>query len=275
MSLNFDTALEILARDPSAPLDLAEVALLLARDEFSFLDIEAHLNELTAMAHEVRTYLRGHLAHQVQGLCRYLFHEMGFRGNAGEYYDPRNSYFNQVLERRLGIPISLSAVTMAVGQRAGLAVAGIGLPGHFIVKASNGEQETLLDPFNGGRILSLADCEFLVKQATGIPIDTSALVLDPLPLGLVVQRMLNNLKAIYLKSQDWRRSIRTMERLRQLNPLDVVLRRDLGVCHLRHGQPGKAIDHLRSYLDVAAEAEDVESIQQLLTNALKMVAEWN
>ena len=275
MSLNFDTALEILARDPSAPLDLAEVALLLARDEFSFLDIDAHLNELTAMAHEVRTYLRGHLAHQVQGLCRYLFHEMGFRGNAGEYYDPRNSYFNQVLERRLGIPISLSAVTMAVGQRAGLAIAGIGLPGHFIVKASNGEQEILLDPFNGGRILSLADCEFLVQQATGKPIHTSALVLDSLPLGLVVQRMLNNLKAIYLKSQDWRRSIRTMERLRQLNPLDVILRRDLGVCHLRHGQPGKAIDHLRSYLDEAAEAEDIEPIQQLLTSALKMVAQWN
>jgi len=275
MSLNFDTALEILARDPSAPLDLAEVALLLARDEFSFLDIDAHLNELTAMAHEVRTYLRGHLAHQVQGLCRYLFHEMGFRGNAGEYYDPRNSYFNQVLERRLGVPISLSAVTMAVGQRAGLAIAGIGLPGHFIVKASNGEQEILLDPFNGGRILSLADCEFLVQQATGKPIHTSALVLDSLPLGLVVQRMLNNLKAIYLKSQDWRRSIRTMERLRQLNPLDVILRRDLGVCHLRHGQPGKAIDHLRSYLDEAAEAEDIEPIQQLLTSALKMVAQWN
>jgi len=275
MSLNFDTALEILARDPSAPLDLAEVALLLARDEFSFLDIEAHLNELTAMAHEVRTYLRGHLAHQVQGLCRYLFHEMGFRGNAGEYYDPRNSYFNQVLERRLGIPISLSAVTMAVGQRAGLTIAGIGLPGHFIVKASNGEHEILLDPFNGGRILSLADCEYLVQQATGKPPETSALGLDPIPLGLVVQRMLNNLRAIYLKSQDWRRSIRTMERLRQLNPQDVVLRRDLGVCHLRHGQPGKAIDHLRKYLDEAAEAEDVEKIQQLLASALKMVAQWN
>src|SRR5262245_5445624 len=192
MPLQLDKALERLARHPAADLDLAEFALLSARDEYPNLDVEAQLNELDAMAHEVRTYLRGHLAHQVQGLCRYLFHEMGFRGNAGEYYDPRNSYFNQVLERRLGIPISLSAVTMAVGQRAGLAIAGIGLPGHFIVKASNGEQEILLDPFYGGRILSLADCEFLVQQATGKPIHTSALVLDSLPLGLVVQRMLNN-----------------------------------------------------------------------------------
>jgi regulator of sirC expression with transglutaminase-like and TPR domain len=275
MPLSLDTALETLGRDPAAPLDLAEVALLLARDEFAYLDIEAHLNELNAMAHEVRPYLRGHLAHQIQGLCRYLFHEMGFRGNLAEYYDPRNSYFNQVLERRLGIPISLSAVTMAVGQRAGLTIAGIGLPGHFVVKASDGGDEILLDPFNGGRILSFADCEYLVRQATGRPIARSALALEPIPLGFIVQRMLNNLKTIYVNNEDWRRSIRTMGRLRQLNPNDVVLRRDLGVCHMRAGDPGKAIDHLRCYLDQAAEADDIERTRQLLMSALRMVAQWN
>src|SRR6266498_397211 len=105
MPHSLDAALEKLARDPGAPVDLAEIALLLARDEFPNLDVEAHLNELNAMAYEVRPYLRGHLAHQVQGLCRYLFHEMGFRGNVEHYYDPRNSYLNAVLERRLGIPI--------------------------------------------------------------------------------------------------------------------------------------------------------------------------
>src|SRR5437870_9559773 len=157
--MQLDSALETLARDPAAPLDLAEIALLLARDEFSFLDVEGQLNELNAMANEVKPYLSGHLAHQVQGLCRYLFHEMGFRSNPRDYYDPRNSYFNQVLERRLGIPISLSAVTMAIGQRAGMTIAGVGLPGHFIVKASDPRQQILLDPFHGGRILSLADCE--------------------------------------------------------------------------------------------------------------------
>ena len=229
MTLNLAAALKTLARDPSASLDLAEIALLLARDEFPNLDVEAHLNELAAMAHEVKSYLRGHLAHQVQGLCRYLFHEMGFRGNPRNYYDPRNSYFNQVLERRTGIPITLSAVTMAVGQRAGLNLAGVGLPGHFIVKAVNDEQEILIDPFHGGRILSLDDCANLVHQATGAAFEASALALQPLPLGLIVQRMLGNLKAIYLKADDWPRSIRIMERLRLLNPHDVILRRDLGV----------------------------------------------
>src|SRR5713101_5501637 len=164
MPLRLDSALQRLARDPAAPLDLAEIALLLARDEFPNLDVEAHLNELAAMAHEVKSYLRGHLAHQVQGLCRYLFHEMGFRGNTRDYYDPRNSYLNQVLDRRTGIPISLSAVAMAVGQRAGLQVVGVGLPGHFIAKAVAEDREVLFDPFHGGRLLTPTDCQNLVQQ---------------------------------------------------------------------------------------------------------------
>src|SRR5437773_10084362 len=116
--MNLEAALETLARDPAAPLDLAELALSLARDEYPDLDVEAYLGELDGMAHEARRYLRGDLAARVSGLCRYLFHDMGFRGNQADYYDPRNSYLNQVLDRRLGIPISLSAVVIAVGRRA-------------------------------------------------------------------------------------------------------------------------------------------------------------
>ena len=273
--LQLDAALATLARDPFAPLDLAEISLLLARDEFSFLDVEGQLNELDTMAREVKPYLRGHLAHQIQGLCRYLFHEMGFRGNKNAYYDPRNSYLNQVLERRTGIPISLSAVTIAIGQRAGLTIAGVGLPGHFIVKASNAEQEILIDPFHGGRILSLEDCGNVVRQATGMPFEATALALEPIPLGLMVQRMLNNLKGIYLKNEDCPRSIRVMERLRQLNRHDIVLRRDLGLCYVRHGQPGKAIDHLQSYIEGAVDADDIEKVGEFLQSAIKMVAQWN
>src|SRR5271156_2068823 len=133
--MNLDAALTLLADNPSAPLDLAELALQLAHDEYPDLDVEAYLNELAGMAHEARTLLRGDLPARVRGLCRYLFHDMGFRGNLQAYYDARNSYFNDVLDRRTGIPISLSAVVMAVGARAGLNIAGVGLPGHFVVKA--------------------------------------------------------------------------------------------------------------------------------------------
>src|SRR6516165_1911021 len=140
-TMNLDVSLALLAEDPAAALDLAELSLQLARDEYPDLDVDAYLSELAGMAHEARAYVRGDLEARVAGLCRYLFHEMGFRGNAQDYYDPRNSYLNQVLDRRTGIPISLSAVAMAVGARAGLEVVGVGLPGHFVVKAVDAGHE--------------------------------------------------------------------------------------------------------------------------------------
>src|SRR5262245_51803349 len=109
--MNLDHALAVLADHAEAPLDVAELALHLAKDEYPDLDVEACVCEVEALAHEARRYVRGGPDAAVSGLCRYLFHELGFRGNVKEYYDPRNSYFNQVLERRTGIPISLAAMT--------------------------------------------------------------------------------------------------------------------------------------------------------------------
>jgi regulator of sirC expression with transglutaminase-like and TPR domain len=123
--------------------------------------------------------------------------------------------------------------------------------------------------------LSLADCETLVQQATGQQLETFGLALEPIPLGRMLQRMLNNLKAIYVKNEDWPRAIRIMERLRQLGPQDVVLRRDLGMCYLRHGQPGKSIDHFRAYVEAASDADDVEAVRRLLSSAIQAVAQWN
>jgi regulator of sirC expression with transglutaminase-like and TPR domain len=270
-----EEALTRLGRDPSADVDLAEVALLLARDEYPALDVDGHLAELNAMAREARAYLRGSLPARVQGLCRYLFHEMGFHGNARDYYDPRNSYLNVVLERRTGIPISLSAVTIAVGRRAGLEVVGVGLPGHFIAKAVADGAEVLIDPYHGGRVLTPADCGNLVRQVTGLAFEASPLTLEAHPPGLIVQRMLNNLKGIYLGQKDWARTARVLERLRQLNPHDAGLRRDLGVCLARHGQPGKALDHLRAYLAVEPQAEDAAAVTEILSATEQRLAEWN
>ena len=155
--MDLDTVLEQLAHDPTATCDVAELALELARDEYSHLDVAGYLGELEAMAGEARSYVRGNLEARLKGLCRYLFHEMGFRGNAQDYYDPCNSYLNQVIDRRTGIPITLSVVAMAIGSRAGLHVAGVGLPGHFIAKALDGDREILFDPFHGGRVLAVDD----------------------------------------------------------------------------------------------------------------------
>jgi regulator of sirC expression with transglutaminase-like and TPR domain len=273
--MNLHMALTLLAHTADAPLDLAELALSLACDEYPALDVEAYLGELDGMAHEARGHLRGSLTGRVKGLCRYLFHDMGFRGNQQDYYDPRNSYFNEVLDRRMGIPITLSAVAIAVGRRAGMDVVGVGLPGHFIAKATVGDEEVLFDPFHSGRILTPEKCQRLVEQVTGMPFEITAEVLQAVPLGSIALRMLNNLKGVYLRTGDYPRAARVIERLRLLSPDDPLQHRDLGATLMRMGQPGRAIDHLQAYLTAAPEAADESTVKQLLVQAQATVARWN
>lgn len=273
--MDLDTVLPLLAENPQAPLDLAEVALLIARDEYPQLDVEGELAEVAAMAREVKPRLRGPLSAQVEALCRYLFHEQGFHGNQRDYYDPRNSYLSDVLARRTGLPIALSVVAIAVGTRAGLEVAGVGLPGHFIAKAMQRGQTILFDPFHAGQVLTVQDCEALVEQVSGVPFTATADALAAASPGYIVQRMLTNLKGSYLQLRDFPRAARVIERLWQLCPDDPSQRRDLGVALLQAGRPGLAIDHLRAY--VAAEPPPVDrlSIRELLQQAEAAVARWN
>jgi regulator of sirC expression with transglutaminase-like and TPR domain len=272
--MNLNAALAFLAEDMSAPVDLAELVLSLARDEYPELDVEACLAEVNSMAHEARSYVRGNLDARVAGLCRYLFHEMGFHGNTRDYYDPANSYFHLVLERRTGIPITLSAVTMAIGSRAGLDIAGVGLPGHFVVKVVEDDREIIVDPFHGGRILTSEDCVNLVRQVTGQEFEATAENMRATPLGMMVFRMLNNLKGIYLAEKDFHRAIRIMERMCQLHH-DPAQRRDLGTSLLHDAQPGKAIDHLTAYLAAFPQADDADVVRLLLKEARAHVAGLN
>jgi len=272
--MNLDASLNLLAVSPAASVDLAEVALQLAQDEYPNLDIEAYLSQVAAMAHEAQRYMSSDFEARVTGLCRYLFHDMGFRGNVQSYYDPRNSYLNEVLERRTGIPITLSVVAMAVGSRAGMEMAGVGLPGHFIVKAIEKTQQLLFDPFHGGRRLTPQECEHVVEQATGQPFRIRSNSLCAAPSGLVVQRMLTNLKNIYFSAKDFPRAIRVIERLLQLKPKDSIERRDLGICLIQIGRFGPAIDHLSTYL-ASTPANGEDQIRRLLDQAKGEVARWN
>jgi regulator of sirC expression with transglutaminase-like and TPR domain len=273
--MDLDAALAVLAREPAADFDLAELALHLARDEYPALDIEGQLHELTTLAQEARRYMRGSRRKQVEGLCRYLFHELGFHGNRGDYYDPRNSYLNVVLERRTGLPITLSAVTIAVGTRAGLPVVGVGLPGHFIAKAVEGDEFHLFDPFHGGRRLTPEQCELLVEQVTGEPFRADAASLEATPPGRIVLRLLTNLKGVYLRDEDYSRAVRVIRRLRQLAPGNPLEQRDLGATLLRAGQPGPAIDHLTAYLAAVPGCADQSAVRRLLDQAQGEVAKWN
>ncbi len=179
------------------------------------------------------------------------------------------------MDLRTGIPITLSILTMALGQRLGITVAGIGLPGHFIVKAVDRDRQILFDPFHGGRELTFDDCENLVHQVTGRPFEATCASLRGLPLGQIVARLLTNLKMIYLKREDYCKAARVISRLWQLSPQDQRERRDLGSVLLKLGRVGQAIDHLRAYLASGVVVPDCESVRELLDKAFSEVCKWN
>jgi regulator of sirC expression with transglutaminase-like and TPR domain len=270
-----DAALDRLGRDPTAACDLAELALHLGRDRDPKLGVAPYLHRLDEWADRLRPRLTGDLERRVVTLGRFLAGDLCFRGNERDYYDPRNSYLHRVLDRRVGIPITLSLMAMAVGERAGLAVVGVGLPGHFVAKAVDGDAEVLFDPFHGGRVLTPADCERLVRRVTGLEFEATPAMLAPTPGGLIVRRLLTNLKGAYLRRGDFGRAVRVIERLRQLDRDDPEERRDLGVSLLHAGQPGRAIDLLDGYLEQEPDAADAEQVRAMLRRARGEVAKWN
>jgi regulator of sirC expression with transglutaminase-like and TPR domain len=263
--MDLDATLKTLAADPSADVDPFGLGLHLARDEYPDLDVPVYLSKLDALADRLAPRLNGSLGQRVATLTRFLFAEEGFAGNESAYYDPRNSFLCDVLDRRLGIPLTLSL----------LAVHGVGLPGHFVACATGGGQEVIFDPFGGGRLLSRDGCAELVRAATGQPFAATDAVLRPCPPGLVAVRMLSNLKGIFLQRGDFARAARTIGRLVTLLPGDATQRRDLGVTLVHAGRPGAAVDHLGAYLEARPEADDRDAVAEFRKRALAAVAKWN
>jgi regulator of sirC expression with transglutaminase-like and TPR domain len=208
-------------------------------------------------------------------LCRFLFHDVGFTGNQREYYDPRNSYLNDVLDRQTGIPISLSLVTMAVGQRLGMNIHGVALPGHFVVMAELRGKRVVFDPFHQGRLLEVDDCQNLVRESAGVDVELTLDALEPATPAAILTRVLTNLKGCYLRENDFRRAVRVVKRLRQIAPTDWSQARDLGTCYLHMGKPGPAIDAFNLYLRQLPDALDRKAVAKLLRKARSEVARWN
>lgn len=273
--MKLSSALEAFAADPHAPIDIARVSLLIARDAYGQMNPRAYLRRIDRLARMVRPRLTGSLASRAVELSTFLFEECGFAGNTEHYYDPRNSYLNKVLDRQVGLPILLSVLAMAVGQRAGLNVVGVGLPGHFIAKAVDGNEEVLFDPFHGGQFLDPEACEALVGGITGRDFAATPEALAATPPGAIVARVLQNLKTAYLADRSYGRAARVSYRLSQLLPHDPTQRRDLGVLLVQADQPGRAIDHLRHYLRTLPNAADAADVRTFLTQALGEVSRWN
>lgn len=205
---------------PESGIDLGRAALLIASEEYPGLDILRYVAKLEAMAAAVRRRVADAedplitIAH----LNAHLFEERGFQGNSQDYYDPRNSFLNEVLDREQGIPITLSVVYMEVGWRIGLPLQGVGMPGHFIVKYAGREGDIYLDPFNRGRRLSQEACEELIQQIHGQPMPFDQTFLAPVTKKQILARMLSNLKAIYIQSQHFLKALSTVERLLLIQP---------------------------------------------------------
>lgn len=251
---------------PEASIDLGEASLLIALDAYPDLDVDAYLARLDALAAPLAQRIdpAAPLPAWVEAVNGHLFGEEGFRGNEADYYDPRNSYLNEVLDRRLGIPITLSVVYLEVARRIGLDAVGVGLPGHFVLEARRGDQTMLLDPFHGGVPLDVEDCARLVEETHGSGFPFSEDLLVPVPKRAILGRILNNLKMIYLRSGDAERAWPVVEKMVHLQPDSPIDRRDRGLLAHRLNRFALARDDLRFYLDHAQGASDADVIRASL-----------
>jgi regulator of sirC expression with transglutaminase-like and TPR domain len=256
---------------------LAEGALWIAADAYPGLDVPHWLDRLDALGHRAAEQVTPDLGVDAAALTvgRLLFEEEGFRGNAEDYYDPRNSFLNDVLDRRLGIPITLSVVYVAVAARAGLAAAGVGLPGHFVVRAERAGRHRLLDPFHGGRLLDRAECEALVAQVRPDPGPLDPRWLAPVTTRQVLVRMLNNLKAVYAALGDWARALAAADRILLLVPGALEELRDRGMLHARLGHTWAALRDWEAYLQRAPEAPDAGEVRDRLRALRQALASRN
>lgn len=254
------------AKDEDIPLVWA--ALTIARDEYPDLDLEGYDAQLTDYGERVRRLTRdGGPVDTVRALNGFLFDEMGFSGNQQDYYDPRNSYLNEVVERRLGIPISLAVLQIDLAQRVGLPLRGISFPGHFLVSVPVEGGLLVLDPYHKGRSIDVEELKSRAKPHFGsddIHDDQLSNLLSPASTRAILARMLRNLKALYAEKEDWERALRCTDRLLTIDPSQPTELRDRGLLYLRVGHAVAAREDLLKYLAVHPNADDVETVRDAL-----------
>lgn len=260
------------------PIQLARAALSFAREiAYPALDAGRYLNRLDELADDTRrVVLAGDsLLAQAIAVAEYLFGESGFTGNTQFYHDPRKSYLNEVLDRRLGIPITLSVIFIEVGKRLNLPIQGVGMPGHFIVSIQGLNGPLFLDPFHGGRLLSVIDCARLVELSTGYNGPFQPDWLKAIGTEEILARMLMNLRNIYIQDNDWLMALPVVERLQALQPDHPGHLRDLGTIHHQNGSLRLAIEYFQQYLSVAPEADDASLVRRNLFETAEKMARRN
>ncbi len=248
------------------PVDLVEGALLIAACEYADLDLDRERSRISEIGSEAARRIavmenRGNPYARLDVIRSYLFEELGFHGNADEYEDPRNSFLNQVMDRRTGIPMTLSIIFLETARAAGFETRGIALPGHFIARVDLDGRSILVDPFGGGRVLTQEDCRSLVVRSTGRASLFRPEVLDGTSSTRILTRLLRNLKRIYLSREDYTRALGAVDMLLVTTAGEPMETRDRGILMSHLGRVHEAISDLESYLRNRPSAPDHESIR--------------
>ena len=258
-------------------INLAEAALLIAQEEYPDMDVAVYLDRLDQMAEEVdkRAWNQKDPYGRLEALNRYLFDKARFRGNTVEYYDPRNSFLNEVLDRRTGIPITISTVYLEVGWRLGLPLRGVGFPAHFLVKYSSPEGEIVIDPFHRGAVLNEEDCQSRLDESYGGRVRFQRSFLATSTKRQILTRILTNLKGIYLAAKDHRRALAAIERILLIDPDLGREVRDRGILLMQLKQTSQAVADLERYLTMNPKAEDAEEVRTRLRDWRQAQASLN
>lgn len=256
----------------AADIDLVPALLDVARDEYPELDSEAVESQIRALAQEAAWHCSGieSTSQRVQALNQFLFVERGFKGNHDEFYDPRNCYINEVMERRLGIPISLAVIQMECARAAGLTLEGVSFPGHFLVRVPLEGGLLVMDPFHRGRPMDVDELRQRAKPHLGDrDIDDQQLLnlLAPASNRAIVARILRNLKGVYSEQEDMGRALRCADRLIRFDSSQAEDWRDRGLLYLQLGIGQRASEDLARYLQLRPDAGDAEAVREAMIDA--------
>ncbi len=256
------------------PVPLARGALLIAKEEYPALDVGLYIDRLAELARNAESTVRAgkNTVERVQLLSAFLFEREGFEGNQKEFGDPRNSFLNEVIERKRGIPISLSVIYLEVGRRLGMNLYGVSFPGHFLVKAVDERGELIIDPFNGGAILDLGEIRERLQKIYSQPVEPHPAMLKAVGARQILARMLRNLKNIYVAAADWTRALGALDRVLMLEPrsLEDLLERAQLFERLECFQA--ALDDLQSFISLAPEHPAADDIRESVMRLMREVA---
>jgi regulator of sirC expression with transglutaminase-like and TPR domain len=253
-------------QQPEQNINVAKAALYFAQTEYPYIQPQEYLNVLDLMANQIKPILPSSLypLKVIKTINQYLFQELGFIGDNFDYYNPKNSFLNEVMERRTGIPLTLSLIYLEIAKRIGFKMVGIGMPGHFLIRPDFEDAGIFVDAFSQGEILFEQDCQARLKQIYQEEMDFDPSFLKPVSNREILMRMLTNLKVVYLDNKQFDKALNIVNGILLLFPNHPREMRDRGLLYYQIGQFLQAKKSLEHYLLTFPNAEDRATIVNLL-----------